>query len=125
MEKISLICIALCVAHLICFIVRLVIISKFYDRRGFPMYDNNVQEIVDISSTVLLILLSFGSWAIMLYYKSKGLDITPIKGMCIYMILPGVAMLIFNAVSEKVELVATLFLLLNTSVAVVMLAPAA
>lgn len=125
MEKITVICIALCVAHFITFVVRLVMISKFYDRMGFPEYCNNTQEIADISVTVLHILLTFGCLSIMLYYGYKGLDITPIRGMCIYMILPGLLMLIYDAVADKTELLETLFLLLNTSIAVGMLAPAA
>jgi len=118
-------CTALCVAHFIAFVARLVMISSFNDRKGFPVYCNNVQEILDISVTVLLILITFACWSIMLYYGYKGLDITPIKGMCIYMFLPGVTIMIFDVVAEKVSPVTTLFWLLNMAMATVMLAPAA
>lgn len=69
-----------------------------------------------------MILLSVASLVIEVYFVWNGLDIAPIRVMCIYMIVPGALMGVIHAITGYSGVIpGTWLLVVNTAASVAIL----
>ena len=120
METITIITIIISILHLICLIVKQVIwhvAGKWHSSLPVP------EAVIDACASILLFLLCIASCVIEGCYLFKGLDIAPIRIMCIYMTAIGVLFIAMNAAEgdDHYELPGAFLLALNAVFAIVAL----